>query len=119
MLREIPNVQQVAGYLSGSYRSSVMADTGPATLRLQIDGVQTYEAYSRLRDYLEKLDAVQRMAITQVNGATVWVDVDVKGRESLRNLIALFKPLQWQEEIAPPAGSDSAVRTVWRYQWQN
>ncbi|HQQ63090.1 MAG TPA: DUF2066 domain-containing protein [Pseudomonadales bacterium] len=113
------SLQQVAGYLSGNYRSSVTADTGAVQLRLRIDGVQNYDAYTRLHDYLEKLDVVQRVAITQVNGTSVIFDVDAKGRESLRNLLGLFKSLQWQEEIVPPAGSETAVRTVWRYNWQN
>jgi hypothetical protein len=113
------SLQQVAGYLSGNYRSSVTADTGSVQLRLRVEGVQSFESYSRLRDYVEKLDVVQRAAIIQVNGGVVIIDIDAKGRESLRSLLALFKSLQWQEEILPPAGSDTTVRTVWRYNFQN
>ncbi len=110
-------LRQTAAYLSGSYLNSTIVDTGPAQLRLQIDGVRTYAAYMQLRQYLEKLEAVQRVGNTQINGTTVIVDVDVKGRESFRNLASLFKSLQWQEEVLPPAGSDPSVRPVWRYQW--
>jgi hypothetical protein len=49
----------------------------------------------------------------------VIVDLDVKGRDSFRNLVSLFKSLQWQEEIAPVQGGDPSQRVVWRYQWQD
>ena len=110
-------LRQTAAYLSGLYINSAVVDTGPAQLRLQIDGVKTYPAYMQLRQYLEKTEAVQRLGSMQINGTTVIVDVDVKGKESFRNLISLFKSLQWQEEIVPPPGSDSSLRPVWRYQW--
>lgn len=110
-------LRQTAVYLSGSYLNSTTADTGPAQLRLQVDGVRTYAAYMQLRQYLEKLEAVKSVGATQINGTTVIVDVDVKGRESFRNLASLFKSLQWQEEILPPAGSDPSQRPLWRYQW--
>jgi len=110
-------LRQTAAYLSGLYISSAVVDTGPAQLRLQIDGVKTYPAYMQLRQYLEKTEAVQRLGSMQINGTTVVVDVDVKGKESFRNLISLFNSLQWQEEIAPPAGSEPSLRPVWRYQW--
>jgi hypothetical protein len=109
-------LRQTAAYLSGNYLNSTTADTGPAQLRLQIDGVKTYPAYMQLREYLEKLEAVQRVGNMQINGATVVVDVDVKGRESFRNLTALFKSLQWKEELVPTAG-DTSSRPVWRYEW--
>ena len=109
-------VRQTAAYLSGSYFNSTTADTGPAQLRLQVDGVKTYPAYIQLREYLEKLEAVQRVVNTQFNGTTVIVDVDVKGRESFRNLTALFKSLQWKEELLPTS-SDPSSRPVWRYEW--
>jgi hypothetical protein len=110
-------LRQTAVYLSGSYLNSAATDTGPAQLRLQIDGVKTYPAYMQLRQYLEKLEAIQRMSNMQINGTTVIVDVDVKGRESFRALTALFKSLHWQEEVLPPPGSDLSLRPVWRYQW--
>ncbi len=109
-------LRQTAAYLSGSYLNSTTADTGPAQLRLQIDGVKTYPAYMQIREYLEKLEAVQRVGNMQINGTTVIMDVDVKGRESFRNLTGLFKSLQWKEEIVP-TGGDSSVRPVWRYEW--
>lgn len=110
-------LRQVAAYLSGSYLNSTTTDTGPAQLRLQVDGVRTYAAYMQLRQYLEKLEAVKSVGATQINGTTVIVDVDVKGRESFRNLTSLFKSLQWQEEVLPPPGSDPSLRTLWRYEW--
>lgn len=109
-------LRQTAAYLSGSYLNSTTADTGPAQLRLQIDGVKTYPAYMQLRQYIEKLEAVQRVGNMQINGTTVIVDVDVKGRESFRNLTALFKSLQWKEEILP-TGGDTSSRPVWHYDW--
>ncbi|HSC75421.1 MAG TPA: DUF2066 domain-containing protein [Pseudomonadales bacterium] len=109
-------LRQTAAYLSGSYLNSTTADTGPAQLRLQVDGVKTYAAYMQLRQYLEKLEAVQRIASTQISGTTVMVDVDVKGRESFRNLTALFKSLQWKEELLP-TGGDPSSRPVWHYDW--
>jgi hypothetical protein len=109
-------LRQTAAYLSGSYLNSTTADTGPAQLRLQVDGVKTYPAYMQLREYLEKLEAVQRVGNTQINGTTVIVDVDVKGLESFRNLAALFKSLQWKEEIVPTV-DDPSSRRVWHYEW--
>ncbi len=109
--------QQVAAQLSASYRNSVTADTGTVLLRVQVDNVQDYATYQRVREFLEKLDAVQRVNIVQVKGATVIADIDAKGRESFRALVALFRNLQWQEEILPPPGSDAGVRTQWRYRW--
>ena len=106
-----------AAQLAAGYRNSAVADTGPAQLRLQVDGVRNYTAYTRLRQYLETLEAVDRVENTQINGTSVIVDLSVKGRESFRNLAALFRPLQWREEIAPPPGSDPSLRTVWRYEW--
>jgi hypothetical protein len=110
-------VRQTAVYLSGNYLNSTVVDAGPASLRLQVDGVNNYAAYMQLREYLEKLEAVQRVGNTQINGTTVLVDVDVKGRESFRHLTSLFKSLQWKEEVQPPAGSDPSVRPVWHYNW--
>jgi len=43
------------------------------------------------------------------------VDLDVKGRESFRNLFALFKSVQWREEVTAPTQNGDAA--VWRYQW--
>lgn len=110
-------LRQTAVCLSGSYLNSTTIDTGPAQLRLQVDGVRTYAAYMQLRQYLEKLEAVKSVGATQINGTTVIVDVDVKGRESFRSLTSLFKSLQWQEEVLPPPGSDPSLRTLWHYQW--
>ena len=112
-------LRQAASVLSGGYRISASTDSGPARLRLQVDGVQCYAAFTRLRQYLEKLDAVQKIESTQITGTSVIVDLDVKGRDSFRNLVSLFKSLQWQEEIAPVPGGDPAQRVVWRYQWQD
>lgn len=108
-----------AARLAAGYRNSAVADTGPAQLRLQVDGIRNYTAYTRLRQYLETLEAVERVENTQINGTSVIVDLSVKGRESFRNLTALFRPLQWREEIAPPPGSDASLRTVWRYEWSD
>ena len=94
-----------------------MADTGSARLRLQVDNVRTYAAFMQLRQYLEQLDAVERISSMQINGATVMVDIDVKGRESFRNLFSLFQSVQWQEEIAAPLENNEPAATVWRYQW--
>lgn len=113
------SLQKVAAYLAGNYRSSVTADAGAVQLRLRVDGVQTYDAYTRLHDYLEKLDVVQRVVIVQVNGSSIVFDVDAKGRESLRNLLALTRSLQWQEEVLPPVGGNTSIRPVWRYNWVN
>lgn len=107
-----------AEFLSASYRSSVAADTGgSAQLRLQIDNVRTYSAFMALRQYLEKLDAVQRIIATQINGSVVVVDVEVKGRESFRSLLELSQSLQWQEEITPPVGDGVTTKPVWHYRW--
>jgi hypothetical protein len=112
-------LRQAAGVLSGGYRISSSTDSGPAKLRLQVDGVKSYAAFTRLRQYLEKLEAVQKIESTQITGTSVIVDLDVKGRDSFRNLVSLFKSLQWQEEIAPVQGGDPSQRVVWRYQWQD
>jgi hypothetical protein len=112
-------LRQAAGVLSGGYRISSSTDSGPAKLRLQVDGVKSYAAFTRLRQYLEKLEAVQKIESTQITGTSVIVDLDVKGRDSFRNLVSLFKSLQWQEEIAPVPGGDPSQRVVWRYQWQD
>ena len=110
-------LRQAAAVLSAGYRNSATADSGPATLRLQVDGVRSYTAFSRLSRYVEQLEAVRRVVSTQINGTTVIMDLDVKGKESFRSLANLSRSLQWQEEILPPPGSDPAIRPVWRYQW--
>lgn len=110
-------LRDCASHLSGIYRNSTTADTGPAQLRIQVDGVASYADYNTLYQYLEKLDAVQRMGDASINGTTVILDVEVKGKESFRNLVALSRSLQWREEILPPADSDPSLRPVWRYQW--
>ena len=104
--------------MSNSYRNSVTTDTGPAALRLQIDDVRSYAAFMQLRQYLEQLDTVERVRGMQINGSTVMVDLDVKGRESFRNLFALFKSVQWKEEIASPIQEgEAAAVPVWHYLW--
>lgn len=110
-------LRETASQLSARYRSSAVADMGSARLRLQVDGIRNYSAYTRLRQYLENLEAVEKIENTQINGTTVIVDLSVKGRESFRNLTALFRLLQWREEIVPPPGSDPSLRPVWRYEW--
>lgn len=110
-------VREAAVRLASHYRQSATADSGPAALRLQVDGISSYAAFSRLRQQLEKTEAVQRIDNTQISGTTVIIDLQVKGRESFRQLVALYRPLQWREEIPVPPGSDPAVRPVWRYQW--
>src|SRR5690606_31957774 len=90
-------LRHAAEELSTGYRNSIVADTGSARLRLQVDNVRTYAAFMQLRQYLEQLDAVERISSMQINGATVMVDIDVKGRESFRNLFSLFQSVQWQE----------------------
>lgn len=112
-------LRQAAAALSGNYRSSVTADSGPTQLRLEVDGIRSFASYTRLCGFLEKLAAVQHISFTRINGTTVVADVDVSGRESFRTLVALLKPLQWREEVVPPPGSEPTARTVWRYQWQD
>lgn len=109
-------LRRAAELLSASYHNSAVADV-PAQLRLQVDNVHSYAAFVQLRQYLSQLDAVQRIVSTQINGTTVMLDVDVKGCDSFRSLLALFKSMQWQEEVLPPQGSDTSVKTVWRYRW--
>ena len=104
-------LRHTAELLSANYRNSTVADTGAAHLRLQVDNVRSYAAFMQLRQYLEQLDAVERISGIQINGTTVMVGVDVKGKESFRNLFALFKSVQWQGE------SEEAENPVWRYQW--
>ncbi len=108
-------LRHAAELLSANYRNSTVADTGAAHLRLQVDDVRSYAAFMQLRQYLEQLDAVEKIRGMQINGSTVMVDLDVKGRESFRNLFALFKSVQWREEVAAPAQNGDAA--VWRYQW--
>ena len=110
-------LREAAARLAAHYRQGATADTGPAALRLQVDGIRSYAAFSQLRQQLEKTEAVQRIDNTQISGTTVIIDLQVKGRESFRQLVALYRPLQWREEIPVPPGSDPAVRPVWRYQW--
>lgn len=111
-------MRRSAEWLSNSYRNSVTTDTGPAALRLQIDDVRSYAAFMQLRQYLEQLDTVERVRGMQINGSTVMVDLDVKGRESFRNLFALFKSVQWKEEIASPIQEgEAAAVPVWHYLW--
>jgi hypothetical protein len=114
-------LQQTALYLSDNYRLSATTDTvdnsGGTQLRLQVDNVRNFAAYNRLRQFIEKLDAVQHLGNTNISGTTVSMDIDIKGRESFRTLVELFKSLQWMEEVLPPPGSDPSLRPVWRYQW--
>jgi hypothetical protein len=121
---------EAAKYLSGSYRSSSSSDSGPASLRLQVDNIQHYAAYTQLQDYLGHLDVVQRSILVTVHGSSVVMDVEVTGRESFRSLMALFKPVRWVEEKRPPVPSPvppgttavtptPAAKPVWVYQWVN
>lgn len=119
-------LQEAARYLSGGYRSSVSTDTGPATLRVQVDNVRHYAAFAQLRDYLENLDGVTRATLVGIQGTAVVYDVEVRGRESFRSLMELFRAVRWVEErlpLAPPAGAEAVsppanpVPPVWVYQW--
>lgn len=111
-------MRRAAEWLSSNYRNSVTADTGPAHLRLQVDNVRSYAAFMQLRQYLEQLDAVERISGMQINGGTVMVELDVKGRESFRNLFALFKSVQWKEEVTSPVQpNETAAVPVWHYLW--
>jgi hypothetical protein len=108
-------LRHAADLLSTNYRNSTVTDAGSAHLRLQVDDVRSYAAFMQLRQYLEQLDAVEKIRGMQINGSTVMVDLDVKGRESFRNLFALFKSVQWREEVTAPTQNGDAA--VWRYQW--
>ncbi len=111
-------VRHAADILSTSYRSATSTDTGSTSLRLQVDGVNSYAAFMQLRQYLEKLAAVDHIDGTHINGTSVVVDLKVKGRESFRNLFGLFKSVQWQEEVPSSSqSSDAAAVPVWRYRW--
>lgn len=112
-------LREAAQYLSSAYRDSTTADTGAAQLQLQVEGIKSYADFTALREFIEKLEAVQRVGNMHLNGSSVTVDVDVKGRESFRNLMNLSKSLRWQDEVLPPAGSDPSLRPLWRYQWMN
>ena len=118
--------------LSGHYRESASHDAGITTVRLQVDSVTSYGSYTQLREYLEKLDAVKRVSVVQIEGASVLVDVEVTGKESFRSLLALFRPLVAQDAVAPEVMPDTSIATqpaepvatstvdlpaVWRYRW--
>lgn len=112
-------LREAAQHLSNTYRDSATADVGPAQLQLQVEGIKSYADFTALREFIEKLEAVQRVGSMHLSGMSVTVDVDVKGRESFRNLMNLSKSLQWQDEVLPPAGSDPSLRPLWRYQWMS
>jgi hypothetical protein len=101
-------------------------------VRLQVDSVTSYGSYTQLREYLEKLDAVKRVSIVQIDGTTVMVDVEVTGKESFRSLLALFRPLVAQDVSASGvtpntsaiaqlpatvAAPTAELPAVWRYHW--
>ncbi len=111
-------LRHTAEMLSTHYRNNTAIDVGSAPLRLQVDDVRSYAAFMQLRQYLEKLEAVENIGNMQINGATVIVDLSVKGRESFRNLFGLFKSVQWQEEVPSSIqNGETAAAPVWRYRW--
>lgn len=122
----------VSFQLSGHYRESASQDVGITTVRLQVDSVTSYGSYTQLREYLEKLDAVKRVSVVQIDGATMLVDVEVTGKESFCSLLALFRSLAAQDVAIPEVTSGASVAAqstvpvttpttelpaVWRYRW--
>lgn len=74
-------------------------------VRLNVSGVRTLQDYARTLEYLDSLDAVSRVDVTKVAGASVSFRIDARGGpDAVRQVIALGRTLAEEPNADPRSG---------------
>lgn len=101
----------MAGRLSGHYRSKTSGGAGAATIKLHVAGVDSYAKYIRLQKMLREMDAVDALSVLYIEGTDAWFEVDVAGEAAFRELLSLSRLVMEDAAAMPPAQSQTTVNT--------
>ena len=94
-------VHGLADRLAARYAT---AATAARVLRLRVDGIDSFDAYGRVQNYLRRLGLVQSAELQRVTGGTLFFQLTVRGTvQQLNDAFAL------QHVLQPVAGLDAGA----------
>ena len=108
----VDGVQMAADRFAARY--AIAADaTDQAGIPLQVDGVNSLDAYAKVADYLKSLTPVRAVRVQRVSQGSVFYSLDVHGTlDNLESALVLGGLLADDASPAPAAGSVSAAIPV-------
>jgi len=110
-------LDEVANYFSGIYGITA-TDRRVDTLVMQVSGVDRFQSYVALTDYLDSLAVLRHVQLLEVRGQSLRFALQPEGRMSLlMDALALDKRLKPEEIVTIAGPSQQRASRLLRFYW--